>query len=149
MFCGCADMSALLKAATRRRSPNLPLFSGRFHLSHVFETQYERASYIKHQPSNFLKEDFEKLNAVPLPRDVWIEGRAFNPGTVSGWCPRIQHLERIMAGAKRSRNHSLNRRPHGDGRRCRHCSDRLLRPDRRGQFLGRSGCNQPSQERDQ
>ena len=97
---------------------------------------------------NGLKEYLEKLNAVPLPRDVWIERRAFHPRSVSGRRPRIQHLERISAGAKRSRSHPLNCWTHCDGWRCRHCSDRLLRPDR-GFDLCRCGCNQPGQERDQ
>jgi len=55
------------------------------------------------------KEDFEELNTLPFSRDVRVERRAVHPGAVSGGCPRIEHLERVTAVVKRSRNHPLHR----------------------------------------
>src|SRR6266487_4746141 len=92
------------------------------------------------------KHNFEELDLV-VPARERIISETLLPCAVSGRRPRIKHLEWITA-AKRSRNHSLNLRAQCDRRRCRHCPDRLLRPDRRSQRLGGSRRRQRRQDRD-
>jgi hypothetical protein len=96
--------------------------------------------------SNLPKENFEELNALPFAGNVGVERGAFHRCAVSGWCGRIEHLERVAA-AKSSRNHSLDVGALQEGRRCGHCSDRFLWPDRRPETLCKTARHQRSQDR--
>src|SRR5207249_4155502 len=81
------------------------------------------------------KNNFEELNTVPFSGVVRIERGAVHPGSITGRRPRIEHLERVTAGTKCSRNHSFNRGPLQKWRRGFHRAHRFLRPNRWSVFL--------------
>src|SRR2546425_7975995 len=89
-------------------------------------------SNIKPQTSNFLEQNLEKFNTLPLSR-VRLENNALLRRTISCGRLGIEHLQRI-ASAHRSRNNSLNIAARNRWRRLR--PRVLFALNRRGIGLG-------------
>ena len=99
-------------------------------------------------PTQKLKDDLEKFNAVPFPRVVGIERCVLHPNPITGRRPWVEHLKRVATAAKSFRKRSLNSWPFGYRRRCFHRAHRFLRTKWRSEFLGRSSRDQRDEDCD-
>ena len=92
---------------TRRSPERRPLLRKSWRIASGAIASTRGASALR----ELLKDDLEELNALPFSGVVRVERRALHPVAVTGRRPWIEHLEWVTAGAKSSRNDSLDRGP--------------------------------------